>query len=67
MSEVRKSAIRQRLEEMLCELKAINAWNRAYANKAEHDFIEIAAHEARHRLTSELLQEFIELAMHSSN
>jgi hypothetical protein len=52
---------------MLFELKAINAWNEAYAKEEEHDFIEIAAHEARHRRTSELLQEFIELAMHFSN
>jgi hypothetical protein len=66
MREVLKNQVRQRLEQMLYELKAINAWNEAYGKEAAHDFIETAGHEARHRRTSELLHEFIELTMDSS-
>lgn len=67
MAEGREWQIRQRLEEMLHELRAINAWNQAHADKAEHDFIDISGHEARRRRTSELLQEFIELTVRCSN
>lgn len=67
MEKGREWQIRRRLEEMLHELRAINAWNEAHVDKSEHDFIDISGHEARRHRTSELLQEFIELTARCSN
>ena len=61
MNQTEKRIVGDVLEEMLHELRAINAWDRAYASQKEHSFIETSAREARRRLILELLQEFIEL------
>src|SRR5438309_8527391 len=46
----------EKLEEILHELIAINAWDRAYVCTEEPDFIASTAWEARRRLVSELLR-----------
>jgi hypothetical protein len=66
MKQTEKRIVGDVLEEMLHELRAINAWDRAYASQQEHSFIETSASEARRRRILELLQEFIELKECSS-
>jgi hypothetical protein len=66
MNEDQIGPVRDSLEELLHELIAINAADRAHILASEHSFIDTSAWEARRIRVSEILRQFIELTAGSS-
>jgi hypothetical protein len=57
VNETKMRLSRNRLEELLQELKAINFWDRHYGCASEHDFINTFAWIARRRRALEIKME----------
>lgn len=57
VNETKMRLSRNRLEELLQELKAINFWDRHYGCGSEHDFINASAWIARRRRALEIKME----------
>jgi hypothetical protein len=53
--------LRNKIEEMLCELKAIEVWDTSDAHDSQRGFIEASAWVARRRRLLEILREFNQL------
>ena len=66
MNEIQREPFQGPLEELLHELIAINAADRAYILATEHSFIDTSAWEARRMRVSEILRQFNELTAISS-
>ena len=61
MVETLEHLVRNKIEEMLYELKAIEIWDRSYAYDSQRGFIEASAWVARRRRLLEILREFNQL------
>lgn len=66
MNESQGEPARDRLEELLHELLAINVADRTYILASEHSFIDTSAWEAHRIRVSEILRQFNELTACSS-
>lgn len=61
MDETLEHLVRNKIEEMLYELKAIEVWDRNYAHDSQYGFIQGFAWVARRQRLLEILKEFNQL------